>query len=269
MEYKNILYEEEDHVVTITLNRPAVHNCINHETNLELQHAWKKFRDDENAFVAIFTGAGDKSFSAGWDLNDAAALESVGTYDQFRVAVHNSEGYCGYTKKFDIFKPIIAAVNGYAFAAGLESCLLADIRIASENAQFGATERRWNIVAGDGLCVRLPLVVGYSRALELIITGKRIDAEEAYRIGLVNEIVPQAKLMERTRELAHQICELPQGSIRTDKETVVRGVGRTVEERTFIETEGIMTMFLRQDKHTEGAGAFIQKRKPDWKGHGL
>ena len=214
MEYKNILYEEEAHVVTITLNRPAVHNCINHETNLELQHAWKQFRDDENAFVAIFTGAGDKAFSAGWDLNDAAALESMGTYDQFRVAVHNNEGYCGYTKKFDIFKPIIAAVNGYAFAAGLESCLLADIRLASE-------------------------------------------------------IVPQANLMERTRELAHQICELPQGSIRTDKETVVRGVGRTVEERTFIETEGILTMFLRQDKHTEGAGAFIQKRKPDWKGHGL
>jgi enoyl-CoA hydratase len=255
--------------VTITINRPKVRNCINFETNLELQHAWKKFRDDEDAFVAIFTGAGDKSFSAGWDLNDAAALESIGTYDQFRVAVHNSEGYCGYTKKFDIFKPIIAAVNGYAFAAGLESCLLADIRIASENAQFGATERRWNIVAGDGLCVRLPLVVGYARAMELIITGKRIDAREAYRIGLVNEIVPLEKLMSRAKELANQICELPQGSIRTDKETVIRCIGRTVEERTFIETEGILTMFVREDKHTEGAKAFIQKRKPEWKEHGL
>jgi enoyl-CoA hydratase len=106
-----------------------------------------------------------------------------GSYDQFRIAMHNNEGYCGYTKKFDIFKPIIAAVNGYAFAAGLESCLLADLRIASENAEFGVTERRWNIVAGDGLCVRLPLVVGYARAMELIITGKRIDAEEAYRFG--------------------------------------------------------------------------------------
>ena len=269
MEYKNILYKQQDHVVTITINRPEVRNCINFETNLELQHAWKKFRDDENAFVAIFTGAGDKAFSAGWDLNDAAALESIGTYDQFRVAVHNSEGYCGYTKKFDIFKPIIAAVNGYAFAAGLESCLLADIRIASENAQFGATERRWNIVAGDGLCVRLPLAVGYARAMELIITGKRIDAQEAYRIGLVNEIVPPEKLMSRAKELAKQICELPQGSIRTDKETVIRCIGRTVEERTFIETEGILTMFVREDKHTEGAKAFIQKRKPAWKDYGL
>jgi enoyl-CoA hydratase len=269
MTYNNILYEKEDHVVTITINRPAVRNCINSETSTELQKAWKTFRDDEDAFVAIFTGAGDKAFSAGWDLNDAAALTSMGSYDRFRVEVHNSEGYCGYTKRADIFKPIIAAVNGYAFAAGLESCLLADIRIASENAEFGVTERRWNIVAGDGLCVRLPLVVGYARALELIITGKRIDAEEAYRIGLVNEVVPGDRLMARARELARSICELPQGSIRVDKETVIRSIGRTIEERIFIETEGILSMFLREDKHNEGARAFLDKRKPKWEDHGL
>ena len=124
-------------------------------------------------------------------------------------------------------------------------------------------------MAGDGLCVRLPLAIGYARAMELIITGKRIDAQEAYRIGLVNEIVPPEKLMFRAKELAKQICELPQGSIRTDKETVIRCIGRTVEERTFIETEGILTMFVRGDKHTEGAKAFIQKRKPAWKDYGL
>jgi len=269
MNYKNILCEKEDNVVTITINRPEVRNCINNETNLELQHAWKTFRDDDDALVAIYTGAGDIAFSAGWDLNDAAALDSFENYDQFRVDVHNVEGYCGYTKKFDIFKPIIGAINGYAYAAGLENCLIADIRIASENAKFGATERRWNIIAGDGLCVRLPLVVGYSRAMELIITGRVIDAQEAYRIGLVNEVVPQDKLMERARELALSICKLPQGAIRTDKETVVRSVGRTVEERTFIETEGIMSMFIRRDKHTEGAKAFLQKRKPEWKDKGL
>lgn len=269
MEYENIIYEKEDHIVTITINRPEVHNAINHDTNLELQKAWKTFRDDHEAFVAIFTGAGDKAFSSGWDLNDAAALTSIGDYDRFRVAVHNVEGFCGYTKKADIFKPIIAAVNGYAFAAGLESCLIADIRIASETAQFGATERRWNIVAGDGLCVRLPLVVGYAHAMELIITGKRIDAREAYRIGLVNEIVSQDRLMDRARELAESICELPQGSIRTDKETVIRCIGRTFEERTFIETEGVLSMFVRGDKHSEGASAFIDKRKPKWDSYGL
>jgi enoyl-CoA hydratase len=269
MSYRYIKYEKEKHVVTITINRPEVRNCINWDTNLELQDAWKAFRDDDDAFVAIFTGAGNIAFSAGWDLKDAAALEAIESYDEFRVACHDIDGFCGYTKKFDIFKPIIAAVNGYCYAAGLENCLLADIRIASENAKFGATERRWNIVAGDGLCVRLPLVVGYARAMELIITGRVIDAKEAYRIGLVNEIIPQDKLMERAKELARTICRLPQGAIRTDKETVVRCVGRTVEERTFIETEQVLSMFLRGDKHTEGARAFLQKRKPSWKDHGI
>ncbi len=105
--------------------------------------------------------------------------------------------------------------------------------------------------------------------MELIITGRIIDAQEAYRIGLVNEVVPHDQLMERARELALSICKLPQGAIRTDKETVVRCVGRTVEERTFIETEGIMSMFARRDKHTEGAKAFLQKRKPEWKDRGI
>lgn len=269
MEYRHLLYEREDHVVTITINRPEVHNCINHQTSLELQHAWKAFRDDDDAFVAIYTGAGDQAFSAGWDLNDAAALADVGGYDAFRVACRNSEGYCGYTKRFDIFKPILCAVNGYAFAAGLENCLLADIRLASDRAQFGATERRWNIVAGDGLCVRLPLVVGHARALELIITGKRIDAQEAYRIGLVSEVVPHAQLLDRARTLARAICALPQGSIRVDKETMVRGVGRTLEERTFIETEGIYSMIVRAGSHREGARAFLEKREPRFEGHGL
>jgi len=117
--------------------------------------------------------------------------------------------------------------------------------------------------------VRLPLVVGYSRALELIITGKRIDAQEAHRIGLANEVVPHDQLMTRARELARSICELPQGSIRVDKETVMRCVGRTLEERTFIESEGIMSMIVRAGSHNEGARAFLEKRKPGFKDHGL
>ena len=269
MTYKNIIYEKEDHVVTITLNRPQVHNCINKKTSDELKKAWKTFRDDKDAFVAIITGAGDKSFSAGWDLNDAAALTTLGTWDQYRVETYNSEGSCGYTRRVDIFKPIIAAVNGYAFAAGLETCLLADIRIAAEHAEFGALERRWNIVAGDGLTVRLPLVVGFSRAMELIITGRRIDSEEALRIGLVNEVVPNDKVMERAKDLACSICELPQGAIRSDKESLIRGIGHTLEERLRIEAEMILSMFLREDKHSHGAGAFLDKNKPFWKHHGV
>src|SRR6202007_1167944 len=111
------------------------------------------------------------------------------------------------------------AVNVYGAAAGLETALLADIRIASENAEFGALERRWNIVAGDGMTARLPLVVGFAKAMELIITGRRIGVEEAERIGLVNEVVPQGQALTRAKELAHEIAKLPQGAIRTDKES--------------------------------------------------
>jgi enoyl-CoA hydratase len=269
MSYANIRYDKRDHVATITLDRPEVHNCIDRRTCAELQRAWKTFRDDDDAFVAIVTGAGDRAFSAGWDLNDAAALTSMGTFDQFRVDVYNSEGYCGYTRRADIFKPIIAAVNGFCFAAGLETALLADIRIAAERAEFGCLERRWNSVAGDGLTVRLPLVVGFARALELIITGRRIDAGEALRIGLVTEVVPDGRVLARAEELARSICALPQGAIRSDKESVLRGVGRTLEERLRIEAEMVLSMFLRQDRHSHGAGSFVAKTPPEWKHHGL
>jgi len=269
MQYKNLIYETEDHVTTITLDRPEVHNSISRETSDELQIAWKTFRDDDDALVAIITGAGDKAFSAGWDLNDAAALHDIGTYEQYRQSIYNCEGYCGYTKRADIFKPIIAAVNGYCFAAGLETALLADIRIAAERAEFGCLERRWNIVAGDGLTVRLPLVVGFAKAMELLITGRRIDAAEALRIGLVSEVVPNDQALVRAKELAREIAELPQGALRSDKESVLRGVGHTLEERLRIEQEMLLSMFLRKDKHSSGAGSFLGKKKPKWEHHGL
>src|SRR5438477_3058817 len=224
--------------------------------NAELHDAWQRFRDEDDSFVLVITGAGEQSFCAGWDLQDAAELTDVGDFDAFRVSLYNDPGACGYTRRADIFKPVIAAVNGYAFAAGLETALLADIRIAAANAEFGALERRWNIVGGDGMTVRLPLVVGYARAMELIITGRRIDAGEAERIGLVNEVVPEGAALERAQELAREIAALPQGAIRSDKETVVRAIGRPLEERLRIEAEATISMFMRRDKHTVGAAAF-------------
>jgi enoyl-CoA hydratase len=238
--------------------------------NRELHDAWQRFRDDDEAFVLVITGAGETTFCAGWDLQDAAELEELGDYDAFRVELYNSPGACGYTRKADIFKPVIAAVNGYAFAAGLETALLADIRIAAENAEFGALERRWNIVGGDGMTVRLPLVVGFAKAMELIITGRRIDVHEAREIGLVNEVVPHGQALTRAQELARQIAELPQGAIRSDKESVMRGVGRTLEERLRIEAEQTLSMFMRRDSHTLGAAAFkAGDVNPEWPHHGL
>ena len=269
MDYETLIYDHDRHVVTLTYNRPDQHNAISRKMNEELHHAWQRFRDDEDAFVLVITGAGETTFSAGWDLQDAAGLETLGDWDAFRVSVFNSPGECGYTRRVDVFKPVIAAVNGYAFAAGLETALLADIRIAAANAEFGALERRWNIVGGDGMTVRLPLVVGFARAMELIITGRRIDVTEAERIGLVHEVVPKGKALERAQELAHEIAALPQGAIRSDKESVIRGVGRTYEERLRIEAELTMSMFMRRDSHTIGAGAFKRGERPEWPNHGL
>jgi enoyl-CoA hydratase len=269
LDYETLIYEQDERVVTLTYNRPDQHNAVNRRMNEELHHAWQRFRDDDDAFVLVLTGAGETTFCAGWDLADAASLTDTPDFDQYRVSVYNSPGECGYTRRVDVFKPVIAAVNGYAFAAGLETALLADIRIAAENAEFGALERRWNIVGGDGMTVRLPLVVGFARAMELIVTGRRIDVREAERIGLVNEVVPQGKALDRATELAREIASLPQGAIRSDKESVLRGIGRTLEERLRIEAEMTLSMFLRRDKHTVGAAAFKAGRTPEWPHHGL
>jgi enoyl-CoA hydratase len=270
MSYETLIYEQAEHVVTLTFNRPHQQNAVNQTMNAELHHAWQRFRDDEEAFVLVITGAGESAFCAGWDLQDAADLKELGDYDSYRVSLYNSPGACGYTRKTDVFKPVIAAVNGYAFAAGLENALLADIRIAAENAEFGALERRWNIVGGDGMTVRLPLVVGFARAMELLITGRRIDAAEALAIGLVNEVVPPGQAPERARQLASDIAALPQGAIRSDKESIMRGVGRTLEERLRIEAEAVISMFMRRDSHTLGAAAFKDGNlMPEWPHHGL
>jgi enoyl-CoA hydratase len=269
MDYDNLIYEKDGHVVTLVHNRPEQHNALNRAMAVELHDAWRRFRDDDDAFVLVITGAGDTTFSAGWDLQEASELRELGDYEAFRRHIYTDPGPCGYTRRVDVFKPVIAAVNGYAFAAGLETALLADIRIAAENAEFGALERRWNIVAGDGLTARLPLAVGYARAMEMIITGRRVDALEAERIGLANEVVPRGKALERAKELAHEIAELPQGAVRADKETVVRGVGRTLEERLRLEAEMTLSMFMRRDSHTIGAAAFKAGRMPEWPHHGL
>jgi enoyl-CoA hydratase len=270
MDYETLRYERDGHVTVLTYDRPEQRNAVNRQMNRELHHAWQRFRDTEDEFVLVITGEGE-AFCAGWDLEDAAALGEGGQpdWDQFKTSVFNSPGECGYTRRVDVFKPVIAAVNGWAVAAGLENALLADIRIAAGNAVFGALERRWNIVAGDGMTVRLPLVIGYAKAMELIITGRPVGAEEALRIGLANQVVPEGKALERALELAHQIAALPQGAIRSDKETMVRNVGRTYEEQLRLEAENAISMFARRDSHAIGARAFKEKRAPEWPHHGL
>jgi enoyl-CoA hydratase len=267
MDYQTLRYERDGHVVVLTYDRPEQRNAVSRQMNAELHDAWQRFRDDAEAFVLVITGAGS-AFCAGWDLADAAEWPQPDV-DEFRTELANSPGVCGYTRKVDVFKPVIAAVNGPAVAAGLENALLADIRIVAADAIFGALERRWNIVGGDGLTVRLPLVVGYAKAMELIITGRPVDAEEALAIGLANEVVEAGEALTRALELAREIAALPQGAIRTDKETMVRNVGRTYEERLRHEVEAALSMFWRRDSHAIGASAFKRGETPDWPNHGL
>jgi enoyl-CoA hydratase len=267
MSYETIRYERDGNVAILTYNRPQQRNAVSRRMNAELHDAWARFRDDDEAFVLVITGEGD-AFCAGWDLADAAET-SFDDWDEFRTHVYNSPGDCGYTRRTDVFKPVIAAVNGWAVAAGLENALLADIRIVAENAVFGALERRWNIVAGDGMTVRLPMVVGYAKAMELIITGRAVDAQEALQIGLANEVVPEGQALDRALELAREVAELPQGAIRSDKETMIRNVGRTYEEQLRTELEMTLSMFMRRDSHAIGARAFKDGVTPEWPHHGL
>src|SRR5918996_3028623 len=270
MNYETLRYERDGHVTVLTYDRPEQRNAVSRQMNRELHDAWQRFRDAKDEFVLVITGEGD-AFCAGWDLQDAVELGEGPRpdWDQFKTSVFNSPGVCGYTRRIDVFKPVIAAVNGWAVAAGLENALLADIRIVAENAVFGALERRWNIVAGDGMTVRLPLVVGWAKAMELIITGRPVDAQEALRIGLANEVVPEGRALERALELAREIAALPQGAIRTDKETMFRNLGRSFEERLRLEIEASVAMFMRRDPHAIGASAFKRGERPEWPHHGL
>jgi len=263
------VYEKRNHVFYITISRPRVLNCVDSETADLLANAWRTFRDDDDAFVAVITGAGDKAFCTGADLKQAAQGWLDMSEDRFRVQLQNLEGFLGYTLGLDIYKPMIAAINGYCLAGGLEIACMCDIRLAADHAQFGILNRRWNIGLGDGGTQRLWRIVGLGRALELIITGRLIDVEEALRIGLVNEVVPKDQLLARASQLAEQICQLPQGAIRSDKEALIRGIGRPLAEGLQIEAETFRTLAFRRDSPTEGASSFIEKRLPQGKRHGL
>jgi enoyl-CoA hydratase len=262
MSYKEIEVESLGPVRIIRFNRPEVRNCIGPVTHKELIEAWSEFREDGTALVAVITGAGDKAFCAGGDLKAGPALMPA---DPETIGRHNrgeAPGVLGPSRWTDIYKPIIAAVNGAAYAGGLEWACFADIRIAEEHATFGVTGRRWNIGLADGGTQRLPRIVGMGRALELILTGRVIDAAEAYRIGLVNEVVPKGKSLARALELARFIAELPQPAMRTDKEAAIRGFGESLTEGLRIEAE-CFNRSIFDPATLEGLRRFNERDHPD------
>jgi enoyl-CoA hydratase/carnithine racemase len=265
MDYEQIGYERRGAAAVITIERPERMNAIGARTHRELVHAWSRFRDDDEALVGVLTGAGERAFCAGGDLKSLADGEPVTPTSVEEIEAHNrgeADGILGPSRWTDLHKPTIAAVNGVAYAGGLEWACWCDLAIADRHATFGVTCRRWNIGLADGGTQRLPRIVGWRRAMELIITGRVIDAAEALEIGLVNEIVPSGTCLERALELAETIAALPQPAIRTDLEAAERGWGRPLEEGLRIEAE-CFNRLLGEPEILEGLRRFNERDHPD------
>jgi len=257
--YKNILYERLGETVTITLNRPAVLNALNRELRLELLAALEAAEKDEGIRVVILTGAGEKAFSAGADINEFANLTPMGIRDHVELARKVTASIAG------MGKPVIAAVNGYAFGGGCELCLACDLVVASENARFGLPEINIGIIPGGGGTQRLPRLIGVRKAKELIFTGEPIKAEEALNLGLVNKVVPAEKLRETVLELAGKLASKSPVILKLAKAAVNHSMESTLAAGLGYEKELFSLCFSTEDQK-EGVKAFLEKRKPAFKG---
>jgi enoyl-CoA hydratase/carnithine racemase len=259
--YRFAIFEKRGHLAVITLNRPEVMNALHLEAHLELKEIWEDFRDDPELWVAILTGAGDRAFSAGNDLKVTAARTADGT----DVKGPARPPFGRITRDFDCPKPMIAAVNGVAVGGGLEMALACDIIVAAGHARFGLPEPRVGLFAGAGGFHRLSRQVPYKVAMGLILTGRMIQAAEAYRIGLVNEVVPAVDLMPAAERWAAEILECSPVSIQLTKEAVLAGQQLGVNDAIRQDRERVERLQASAD-YVEGPKAFSEKRKPQWTG---
>jgi enoyl-CoA hydratase/carnithine racemase len=255
----SVLYEQSGHVVTLTINRPEALNAIDPETHEALIAAWMRFRDDDSAWVAIFTGAGERSFSAGADLKKMIPV----AFGEGRRRHHNDLGLGGITRGLEIWKPMIAAINGHCLAGGMELALACDLRLAVPHATFGLPEVRWAIMPGAGGTQRLPRAIPLAKAMELILMARTLTAEEALHWGLVNAVVPPADLLKTAREWAEVICERGPLAVRAAKEATIRGL--TMPLGDGLRLEAFLSGTLRGTADAvEGPKAFAEKRKPNF-----
>ena len=260
-QFEKILYEKDGRIALITINRPDRLNAIDAQTSYELHTAFSDFRDSDDLWVAVLTGSGEKAFSTGNDL--VAMAEAMAGKGGGREVPRAPFG--GITRDFECYKPIIAAVNGYCLAGGLEIACSCDMRVAAEHAQFGVPEVTRAIIPAASGTQRLPRMLPRGIALELLITGARFDAQRALRYGLVNYVVPADQVMPKARELAERICENGPLAVRFAKESALRGVELPFAEGLNLELEFGRKVLATEDAR-EGPLAFAQKRKPDYKG---
>jgi enoyl-CoA hydratase len=264
-----LLYEKQGHIVRITLNRPEKRNAIDPEMMVKLGEAWINFEKDDDLRVAIVTGAGDKSFCAGADLARliplmTGARQPEDEWDK-RLRSEANLGRAALLRDFPLYKPVISAINGYCLAAGTELVQGTDIRIASENATIGLTEVKRGIAPAGGGIARMPRQVPFAKAMEILLVGDAISAEEARLIGLVNYVVPQGELMAKAEEFAAKIAENGPLAVRKIKEAVMRGLGLPIEEAYKIEGRAVAEVMASEDAR-EGPLAFMERRPPKFTG---
>lgn len=231
----NVLYEKDGRIVYITLNRPESLNAVDDDLDDALWEAWAEFNADDAVDIAIVSGTG-KSFCAGADLN--SWLPKWERANMLDIRNNMGRGFGGGLTRGQhrIYKPVIAAVRGHAIGGGFEIALACDFRIAAESAKFASFEVRRGLHQGDGGIVRLVAIAGLAVALDIALTGRMVDADEAYRLGLVNRVVPDDQLMEAAEEMAGRILNNSQQAVRSAKETILEVVGRTLDDALRVET---------------------------------
>jgi len=258
MDYENLLYETAERVTTITINRPKFLNALNERTLEELRNALARAKDDPATKVILITGAGEKAFVAGADLNELASLNPISGKG---VA---EKGQALFSFLENLGKPTIAVVNGFALGGGTELALACTLRVASPNAKFALPEVGLGILPGYGGTQRLPRLVGKGRAMEIILSGEAIDAQEAYRIGLVNKIFSKESLMEEAKQFAQKFTQKGAMALRFAMEAVHQGLEVPLEKGLGIEAALGGLCWATEDAK-EGTKAFLEKRKPMFK----
>ena len=255
-DYKYCRVEDGDRVRVVTLNRPEVLNALHSDAHHELEAVWDEFAARDDLWVGIVTGAGDRAFSTGNDLKVQAAGK--------RGPLPRS-GFAGLTLRFDLDKPLIAAVNGVAMGGGFETALACDIIVAAENAVFALPEPRVGLIAGAGGVHRLPRMIPQKKALGMILTGGRVSAQDGLTLGFVNEVVPRGRALEEARRWAALILECSPKAVRASKQAVYRGLNEPTLEQAFRTTYPAQKENLESEDYVEGPRAFAEKRQPAWK----